>query len=276
MRLQPKEYVPLFVEGLLASHNYKAIAHVYFDYIQDYRSGIEALIRAHDWNEALVHMYKHNLLDMIPFLKQQLQDYAIGFGNEMKVISNTIQKQVERLRMVRIEKRAPGIFLFTVVVDEGLQDIEMLDDTASMATTRVTGTTNSKYSGMTGMTHRTGKTARQRRKMARKRASGKSAAFEDEFLMKTLSQTIHKINRIQETISSLIQQLISFGMLEQAHVVQMSFKNVCDVIQRNEQEIFCMQPIDVIQPYEDEQLKPSVVETVSLNQIKWWSDVLDL
>ena len=153
----------------------------------------------------------------------------------------------------------------------------MLDDTASMATTRVTGTTLSKYTGMTGMTSRTGKTARQRRKMARKRASGKSAAFEDEFLMKTLQQTIQKVNGLQEHVPTLLHQLLSLGMIEKAQSVQTALKQVCDSIQANEKEIFSIQPIYVLhqQQQEEEELKPSVVETVILNNTRWWSDVLD-
>jgi elongator complex protein 1 len=82
------------------------------------------------------------------------------------------------------------------VIDERLNDIDMMSDTSSMATTRMTSSTQrSKYTAFTGISGKTGKTARQRRKQAKKRETGRDAAFEDEFLIKSLKASILKVNK---------------------------------------------------------------------------------
>lgn len=113
-------------------------------------------------------------------------------------------------------------------IDERLNDIDMFSDTASMATTRVTG---SVISRMSAMSSRTGRTSKTRRKMARRRAAGKDAAFEDEFLLDSMSKTINTTNQMRNDLKLLSQALAVHGFWAQGRAIQNAFKTLLATIE---------------------------------------------
>lgn len=104
---------------------------------------------------------------------------------------NTFETQKQRLAEVRIKKAKAKAVKLEGPIDDSLDNIDIMSDTSSMATTFISGSTASRSSVMSTSTARS---ARQRRKMERKKASGKVSAFEDEYLLKSLRKLVEKSN----------------------------------------------------------------------------------
>lgn len=195
-----KEMLPRLIEA----QKFRDAATIYAEYLQQPILGIEVLIKGGLWDEAILIAHKYKLPEILrSTIRPSMVSYSQVFVSDVNEANDTFEKQALRLRQVRIEKTiARGIIknnleqIIDGVIDERLNDIDMMSDTSSMASTRLTSSTQrSKYTAFTGMSGKTGKTARQRRKQARKRETGRDAAFEDEFLIKSLKASILKFNK---------------------------------------------------------------------------------
>lgn len=191
-------YAERLVEGLIENRRFEEAALICAEYLKIPVKSVDILIKGGLWSRAIFLASEHQLTDIMEsIIKPELFSYSQNLLAELLEDSTTFEKQVLRLREVRIAKTQVSISASNggEVNDDRLDNIDMLSDTASMATTRITASTGrTSYTGMSSMTAKTGKTSRARRKLARKRAAGKDAAFEDEFLIKSLKKAIEKVN----------------------------------------------------------------------------------
>lgn len=195
-------------EVLKTSGKYEDLADLYFE-SGDYESAVWYLTEAAKWNRAYMSISKYSL-------KQSLFNDAAKAGserllNEMKKMKATFQTHSKRLAYLHENHDGANI-----------DGIEMMSDTASMATTLIS---SSLRSSRTGNTARTGK---QRRKMARKRAMGKGG-FEDEFLLLEINKLRITVANLQNEINELtkILLLIDFAVAKE---IQLSFKGLWDLV----------------------------------------------
>ncbi|KAI8895467.1 IKI3 family-domain-containing protein [Globomyces pollinis-pini] len=286
--INKQEIADSLMEGIVMDRRFRDAAQIYIEFLEKPLLGIEQLLKGHFWAEAIMYAHKYNLKHLVEdSIKPALQNYAHVFIEEFDEMFVTFEKQYKRLCKVRIDKeKKRELQLEGGVVDDRLDNIDMFSDTASMATTRVTGTTGrTTYTGLTGMTGRTGKTGRARRKMARKRAAGKDAAFEDEYLIKSLKSMVEKVNLMTDETKSLIRSLMTNMFIADAKAVQRSFKAMMTIIKSHSEEIFVpIKPLISVPPAlvnpenideEIEELKPAVIIPPVLNASKWWSDAFD-
>ena len=159
--------------------------------------------------------------------------------------------------------------------EQGTNSIEMFDDTASMATTSsLISTARSKYSSISSKSHRT---SRSRRKMAKKRETGKDSFYLDEYLMKSLQEIIQKMNTYLkgEEIQEILQILMVCHEYDLARAVQKELLQYCGCIKVHQQTIFRIQVIEkpVIEEL-DEKPALTIIEPISLTEYKWSLQIL--
>ncbi|KAJ3344161.1 hypothetical protein HDU91_000274 [Kappamyces sp. JEL0680] len=186
------------VEGLVEERRFQDAATILVEYLHKPALAVEVLVKGFYFGQAIL-VARDRDLDMLvdTLIRPALLSHAQQFIADMTEAHGTFVQQTLRLRQVRVEKTKKQETLDAGGHDERLDDIDLMSDTASMATTRITASTNrTSHTGMTGMTNKTGRTSRQRRKLARKRAAGKDAAFEDEFLIKSLKASVERYNML--------------------------------------------------------------------------------
>ena len=151
----------------------------------------------------------------------------------------------------------------------------MFDDTASMATTAsIISTARSRY---TSISSKSGRNSRTRRKMAKKRETGKDAFYLDEYLMKSLQDIIRKLNSLlkSQEMAEILQILLVCNEYHLARSLQHELKQYCAVIQQHQQTVFRIQVIErpVVEEMEEKPVL-TIIEPVYLTEHKWWFDVL--
>jgi elongator complex protein 1 len=134
------------IDGLLSINKYDQVARLYLDFLENPSMAVEMFAKGQLWNDAIMTAEKYNLTEMIDkTIKPELLAYGHSFVEEMQELKQKLETKALRLRKFRSDK---------LKKDEMVQEVDMLDDTASMATTRITQRTG--YTGMTGFTCLTG------------------------------------------------------------------------------------------------------------------------
>ena len=118
--------------------------------------------------------------------------------------------------------------------DSSLDNIDIMSDTSSMATTLLSGI-SSRMSSSTTMSTRTSKL---RRKLERKKAAGKGEAFEEDYLIESLKKLIEKSNQMRNEVHSLLEFLCICGQLSDASLLQKEFKSLLLKFETFYSEIF--------------------------------------
>jgi elongator complex protein 1 len=123
----------VLVEGLVESKRWSEAAQV-CDLGGDVKGAISMYALARDYDSALYLCAKHQSspTETLSNLKSYSETIVTNLTNKNQVFI----KEFEQLQKIRMEKLTG-----TFVIRQAVEDIEMLDDTASMATTRVTGRT---------------------------------------------------------------------------------------------------------------------------------------
>jgi elongator complex protein 1 len=184
------------IESMIENRRFQEVSTIYLQYLKDPSAAVDILIKGFLWSEAVLVCTENGMAEKIDsILIPAIKNAATNFRSDINEAINEFEKQTFRLRQVRIEKKKPVLPADGGENDEKLDNIDMLSDTTSMATTRITSSSKSTaYTGMTGLSVKTGRTSRQKRKLAKKRATGKDAAYEDEYLMKSLKSAVEKFN----------------------------------------------------------------------------------
>ena len=280
-----KEYViscaKKLAEELAAIGKYQEVFHLYETYIGDNDGAIDALIKGKHWSDARYFVVRAGLGSsswqkihsasvncnhrLIIDAKELIEEYGT---QRVKFLEKT-----RKLEQVRKEKIA--IIENPANEDSDMREVQIFDDTASMATTAsIISTARSRY---TSMSSKSNATSRSRRKMAKKRETGKDAFYLDEYLMKSIQSIIRKMNEFLrgDEIPSLLQQLMLCHEYQLAKALQLELKNYCSAIKENQQIVFRIQVIERPSVEESEESpSKSIIEPVHLTEHHWWFEAL--
>jgi elongator complex protein 1 len=130
---QRKEVASLLKDGLVESKRFSDAAAV-MDMAEDYKSAMELYCQARDYDSALFISLRQKIPSESIF--SSLQHYASVMTQDLINKCRQFEKDFLALEKIRYEKLTG-----TFIVRQAVEDVEMLEDTASMATTRVTGRT---------------------------------------------------------------------------------------------------------------------------------------
>ncbi|KAI8929674.1 IKI3 family-domain-containing protein [Entophlyctis helioformis] len=229
------------LELLTENRDFLNAAHVCLEMLADPTRAVTALVAGHHWADAILVCTRSRLPDLRATV---VKPSAITVGrhllDEITEMGGTYTSQRHRLRQVRLEKTQRAADAAAGVPDSRLDDIDMFSDTASMATTRVTGSMVTSRASMS--TTKTGRTSKQRRKYARRRAAGKEAAFEDEFLLTSLAKLVTRSNTIQTELQHLLPVLAGFGDTRLVRDLQRLFRATLGTLADGLDEIFVKEP----------------------------------
>ncbi|KAL2911621.1 putative elongator complex protein 1 [Polyrhizophydium stewartii] len=214
------------IEILLERRDYAAVSRLCLDVLKNPERAVEALADGSQWRDAVLVATMHNLAHLKQAtIKPALMRVATHTLEEIKEMAVTFDKQRSRLREVREEKKKKQeLAAAGGVPDDRLDDIDLFSDTASMATTRVTGTATASRASTAAST-RTG-------------AAGKDAAFEDEYLITMLHKAVTRSRALGADMPGMLRALMQFGETLLAREVQMQFKRALEVIRAGYGEIF--------------------------------------
>ncbi|KAJ3033897.1 hypothetical protein HDV00_005666 [Rhizophlyctis rosea] len=237
-------------DELAEQRKYAESARLLLDYAQvKPKEAVQTLVKGSLWSEASRVAHTNGLSDMIEStVKPGILEGCSQLLDDIRDMRESFAKQRERLNQVRDEKARKAADAENAPHDDRLDNIDLLSDTTSMATTRFTGSTVS--TGRTGSTARTGKSSKIRRKHERKRAAGKSKEFEEEFLVSSLRKTIVKCDALRKDILLLVRALISIGEWERAKEVQGVFKEFVDILEKGGKGVFVL-PTQAVETAEE-------------------------
>ncbi|KAI9206900.1 IKI3 family-domain-containing protein [Polychytrium aggregatum] len=224
---------------LVEKRQYQSAAKVFLDYVGDPEEAVLVLLKGFQWIEAVRIAHKHGRADLVEtHAKPALLDAFSHFVEDIKDTTQTSEKYLVRYRNVqqrKLEKELEGEGL---PEDDALDHVDMLSDTTSMATTRITHST-ARSSRMTSRTHQTAKTSRQKRRLEKKKLKGKEGGlFEEEYLLNEWRKMTVKVNDWQADLDSLARSLIRFGYEKQARELQQAYSVLVSTVKRALEEVF--------------------------------------
>ncbi|KAI8827292.1 IKI3 family-domain-containing protein [Fimicolochytrium jonesii] len=206
---------------------YRDAARVLLDHAKRPVAAIKTLAKGSLWAEASRTAYLLDLPNLVDeVIKPRVLEACTQLLEEIKEMSADLTKRHDRLRRFRIEKAKALATLSdpsSEANDPSLDNIDMFSDTTSMATTRITAYTGYTSSVGSRATARTARTAKARRKMERKRATGRDKAFEDEYLMNCIKTLMERSNAMRPDVLALVRALARYDRQEDAVAMQTQF-----------------------------------------------------
>ncbi|KAF9432452.1 hypothetical protein BGZ76_010790 [Entomortierella beljakovae] len=205
------------------------------EYAKDTDEAIVALLEGRLWNEAIRTAYFHDRLDlMVTHVTPGIADGHHDLMETIRDMQEQFDKQTKRLKEVRdlkIEK-ALAEAAEDNMPDDGLDNVDMMSDTTSMASgfSRYTAA-NSMVSASSRSSSRSSSmyTARLKKRNDRKRARGKKgSAYEEEYLIGSLRKLIERVDTTKATSLSL----------ERAKALQQEFGKLLQDIEEHVHIIF--------------------------------------
>ncbi|KAJ3055398.1 hypothetical protein HK097_010674, partial [Rhizophlyctis rosea] len=243
-------------DELVEQRKYGDAARVLLDHTKKPDDAVQILVRGSLWSEALRVAQMAGLSNMVDTtIKPGIVEGSAQLLEDIRELGESFAKQRDRLNHVREEKLKRAAEAEIAPHDERLDNIDLLSDTTSMATTRFTGSTVS--TGKTGWTNKTGRSSKIRRKHERKRAAGKNPAFEEEFLVGSLRKAMVKSNTLRGDVAAIIRALLGVGEWDKAKHVQDSFTRLVVDLQARSKGVFVM-PTQV--PETAEEYKMRIME----------------
>lgn len=186
------------VDILVTLQDYSDAAEVSLEYLNDASMAVSLYCRACDWNKAQLVAARWNISQVVP---ESLETHSKGMRDGIHESLGTFKSNSSRLQVVRAKKLEKEQARFKC--DEGnelLDDIDVMSDTTSMATTRMTrsSTSTSQYSS-------SAKSAKSRKRMLKKMNSGrKGGIFEQEFLENSVKHAVIHGNGLAGIFQSII------------------------------------------------------------------------
>ena len=276
-KTEVKSLAEVLVESLVEKHDFEYATRISLDYLKNAQLAMEISLKGFLWNDALLIAQQNDLSSKRDdLIKPAILEAAKLYEEEICGLLQSFETQRCRLIDVlhRLKDRREHR-LSNLNNDEiQLDNIDMFSDTASMVTSCATSSVRT--GGTSIISSRTAKTSRQKRKMAKKRAAGKDAAFEDEFLRISIRKMVLRSNILQKEISSIIYALFVINEICIAKSLQKALKELLSLIAKSLDEIFDNQIAEKQEEYIDEEIpKKVIVETPQMLTEMWHIDALD-
>ncbi|KAJ3091877.1 hypothetical protein HK102_012927 [Quaeritorhiza haematococci] len=232
---------------LLEKHRYAEAARIFSEYLLNPEEAVKALVKGSQWDEAVRMSHLHGKSSYIDeVVKPGAYEAFEHMLADIDQMRTTFEKQTQRLQVVREEKARKLAQLLQFGHDESLDDIDIMSDTTSMVTSRVTGAT-SRISSVS--TARTPRTSKGRRKQERKKQSArKGGMFEEEYLVSALKKSVEKSNEMRDDVRELVKVMLLFGSKDKARAATDAFSKMMEIMQHFMPTIFIAQaqPVETV------------------------------
>lgn len=240
LTLDPSEERALrLAEALASTHDHRASATIYLDYLNDKPSALKQLAQGYHLAEARRLSSGREDLELIkPYLLE-------NFATITELVSDCrsqLISQSERLQVLREKKLSDPIAFFGAEASDQDYTADNVSIVGSEASTNMSFMT--KYTGKTAGTAMTGasrRTAKNRRREERKRARGKKGSvYEEEYILKSLVRLVERLNSQLADAYETRDELIRWGpsMREMAWNIQSSYDKVMKLANEKVQEVF--------------------------------------
>ncbi|KAF8925154.1 hypothetical protein BGZ58_001096 [Dissophora ornata] len=213
------------------------------EYAKDSEEAISALLEGRLWSEAIRIAYLYNRLDLIvTHITPGIADGHHDLMESIRDMQEQFDKQIKRLREVRDQKieKALAEAAEDMAPDDGLDNVDMMSDTTSMASgfSRYTAA-NSVLSKSSQSSRSSQYTARLKKRHDRKRARGKKgSAYEEEYLINSLRKLILRVDSTKPDVHAMLQCLAASMSLQRAKALQQEFAKVLQDIEEHMHIIF--------------------------------------
>lgn len=253
-----KEICQELVEKLAEDHRYKEAGFIEETYLKNVSEAVIMYCKDYRYDDAVLAITRSGNLELIEDQVKPL--IGEGFGTIAELVSdckNQITSQVRRLRELRQKKKEDPYGFFGL--SEGPADDGGRDDVSVVASEASTNESFfTRYTGKTRGTALTGasrRTLKNRRREARKKARGKKGTiYEEEYLIGSVGRLHERLVQTQPELKRLLEGMIRFGRLEEARILQKSFKEVLSLLKENVDEVYSMTEDDRTRINEDGEL----------------------
>ncbi|KAJ2403251.1 putative elongator complex protein 1 [Coemansia sp. RSA 2559] len=213
-------------------HLFMDAAAVLLEYTAEDEEALLLLVKGKHWAEALRTARLRDRSDLIETtVLPGMQSAYSEVGDDLDEISESFKAKVERLRELRAK---PLEVLVEQHMERAVPDVDVMSDTASMASqfSTFTATVSNASSRMTGSTAR--RISKSKRKEERKRVRGKKGSiYEESYLVDSISKLIDRVRAAQTQVREMSLALLHFSLVPQAREMQQRFhrlvSHVCKV-----------------------------------------------
>ncbi|TPX49791.1 hypothetical protein SeMB42_g00599 [Synchytrium endobioticum] len=214
-------------EELCQTQKIREAATLLLEHAKDVDSAIAMLLTGMFWFDAMRIAHVHKREDLIgQKIRPAIAEGASQMIEDLQEMTASAIKYETRLAVVRQKKQYrlahPEMFQFDAHV---IDDIQVADDTASLATTRLTGTSRGTRS-----------TGRSSRKSSKRRESGvfsskEGGAYEEEYLATMIGGLATKVNSLDGDVLTAVRALSLINHLSMARQLQTTYRNTLKTIQ---------------------------------------------
>ncbi|TPX36697.1 hypothetical protein SmJEL517_g01227 [Synchytrium microbalum] len=202
---------------------------VLLEYAKDVDGAVALLLTGVYWLDAIRIAHSSNRVDLIDKrIKPAIAEAASQMIEDLQEISAACKKCQTRLAVLRQDKQYrlahPELFQFDAHV---MDDIHVADDTASLATTRLTGTSRG--------TRSTGKTSRKSAKRREKGvySSKEGGAYEEEYLVTAIRGFLTRVNAMSGDLSATVRALSITHQLSIGRQLKTQYSATAKIVQES-------------------------------------------
>lgn len=246
-----KELSREMADELIERNDFGSAAEVLLTYAECPEEAVECCFKSKQFSRAFRLISQYKMEDLISTLaKPMILDFSKDLQEELDSSQRDFVKYSQRLFQVRQEKKErvrkeydslhaqDELDRNMAAVPDDQQDV--FSDTSSMRTRTATSFASTQSSQMTGMSTLSFRTAKNRKKMERKKMSGrKGSAYEEEYLLTSLEKIINKLPAIKQELGIILEALLMLdGERSRASKLQDQFIDLVQFLRKSYREVF--------------------------------------
>ncbi|KAG0045887.1 hypothetical protein BGZ83_008909 [Gryganskiella cystojenkinii] len=236
-------------DRLKVDKRYNEAGVILSEYAKDSEEAISALLEGRLWSEAIRMAYFYNRLDLMDtHVAPGIADGHHDLMESIRDMQDQFDKQIKRLKEVRelkIEKALAEAAEEMMAPDEGLDNVDMMSDTTSMASgfSRYTAANTVASKASNSSRSSSQYTAKLKKRADKKRQRGKKGSvFEEEYLINSLRKLILRVDTTKPDVHALLKCLAESMSLERARVLQQEFAKLLKDIEAQGPVVFVPAP----------------------------------
>ncbi|KAJ2551121.1 putative elongator complex protein 1 [Coemansia sp. RSA 1933] len=226
-------------------HMFMDAATALLEYTAEHEEALSLLAKGRHWTEAMRVARLKDRVDLIETtVLPGLQSAYTEIDEDISEISELFKAKVERLRELRAK---PLEILLEQHMERVFQhDVDIMSDTASMASefSTFTATASNASSQMTGSTVR--RISKSKRKEERKRVRGKKGSiYEESYLVESISKLVDRVRAAQTQVHEMNLALVHFSLEQQARKMQKNYSALVSQVRESVDWVFDQQRVQM-------------------------------